>query len=135
MSESREFRWKNKAYMSQGSHFATIFSKNRCFYWKTINATRFFIVKISVPTNFTYLRLKVPMEIYQIVVSLDSRIARILKNKQIFIITNKIWLKSMKFKAYGENLNSFLITCIYFLFTLIEFECGISWVDYLMKRM
>ena len=50
------------------------FSKNRCIYWKAINANRFFVLKIKIPSNFMCLRLKMRLEICQEVVSLDLRI-------------------------------------------------------------
>ena len=63
MSESREFRRENKAKPYQSAHFATFFSKNPC--WKTINAYRFFAIKISVPKNFMCTIKNVLWEIYQ----------------------------------------------------------------------
>ena len=47
------------------AHFATFSTKNAVFIEKTINAYKFFIVKISVPINFMSLQLKVPSETCQ----------------------------------------------------------------------
>ena len=87
MSKTKEFRRKNRAKQPQNGHFAIFFKKSHCIYWESKHSNRLFTVKISVPTNFMYLRKNVPTEMCHKVVNLDLKTALTHNILNTFILT------------------------------------------------